>query len=432
MLTLLRLTVFLLWNTWPQLVAWFLAGTIIRYSAIEVAGFVGAHNPTAGMLLLPLAVLGRLGALVAMLLVLRSGIDVYNDIEPPGREQRNRDFTAALLAGLLPFVAFYAARGYLGQDVAAYTNRVLDVSAARTLSKAVTAPGQDVVAGEMFTDGALTLTPLTVAIIVAAFSLRWLWGKFRDRLHRSFQVFAVYLELLWVYLTVTLIADGLALLTGWIETRQAIAWLDAARLAVTEWFAPLMVAWDTLVIVLAFVAKVTLEPLAWLTIAGVIYGQTLEAKAPVITDYRAVKARKRYEAVPEQVRRRFTDLSGGVTSRFKPIWNAIILMWRAGPALIGAYVLAFTAVLMAQQLLEIAVVRVIGPHDLHSFWMVADTLILLTVPLVIEPIRMAVVASAHAEATSALAVTTVVSTAPEPFQDLQEAADEQSSAAPRQ
>lgn len=405
MLAMLRLTALLVKSTWPQLVAWFLAGTLARYTAIEIAGTVGAHNATAGVLLLPLAVLGRLAALVAMLLVLRSGIMALRGVTPLPRAERNRDFGSAVLTGMLPFVAFYAARGYLGQDVSAYTNRVLEVTASLSFAEAAATPtGVTQPTEQPLVAGALAFTPVTVAIIVAAFSLRWLWGRYRTRLPRGFQVAAVYLELLWVYLTVTLIADGLALLTGWIEARQAMVWLSELRNTVGDWFGPLLVAWDALVVALAFIAKVTLEPLAWLAMAGVIYGQTLKVDTPAVANERVTRVKQRYEAVPAQLRRRVTDLSGGITSRFTPIWKAVVLMWRAGPALIGAYVLGFTLVLMAQQLLEIGVVRLIGPHDLQSFWMVADTLILLTVPLVIEPLRMALVASAHTAAQDRLLV----------------------------
>lgn len=59
---------------WPALTAWFLAGVLGNYLAIELAGFVGAYSSAFGMLLLPIAVLIRVISSVAMFLVLRDGL----------------------------------------------------------------------------------------------------------------------------------------------------------------------------------------------------------------------------------------------------------------------------------------------------------------------------------------------------------------------
>lgn len=71
-------------------------------------------------------------------------------------------------------------------------------------------------------------------------------------------------------------------------------------------------------------------------------------------------------------------------------------MWRAGPVLIGSYILCYTLVLMLERLIPISF-RILGPHDLFTFWMVIDGLLFLLVPIIIEPLRVAVVASAYNE-----------------------------------
>lgn len=85
---MIRLTGILLWTRWPILLAWFLFGILVRYVAIEIAGFAGAYNETIGVLLLPLTVLGRLVALVAMFLVLRDGMSALRGDIPQDRATR--------------------------------------------------------------------------------------------------------------------------------------------------------------------------------------------------------------------------------------------------------------------------------------------------------------------------------------------------------
>lgn len=398
MVRMLRLTARLLWSTWPQLGAWFLFGTLIRYAAIEFAGFVGAYNATAGVLLLPLAVLGRLTALVAMLLVLRGGLAELRSAIPVTREARRREFFVALLAGILPFVAFYSGRGYLRQDIAAYTERMLEVASGIRFTELAAGTADPTGAPEAtLMTGELGFNTFTITVIVIAYALRWLWGKFGASLPAATRIAAVYLELLWIYLAATLIADASGWVNGWVETRQGTAWLTSFKDHVTDWFAPITQVWDAVVLAIGFTVKATLEPLAWLTIIGVIYGQALAAAAPEIRGAQVQRVRERVKLLPDELRRRSADLTKGLTSRFTPLKNALTLMWRAGPLLIGGYVLLYTGVLFAEGWLEIGVTRLVGPHDLFSFWFVADTVLLLTVPLLIEPLRMALVASTYDE-----------------------------------
>ncbi|HEX5728657.1 MAG TPA: hypothetical protein VFX99_04415, partial [Microbacterium sp.] len=206
MIAVLRVAGLLLWKHWPALLALYLAGTLGRYVALELAGFVGAYSAIAGAALFPLAILSRLVALVAMLLVLRDGMAQLGVLAPipTDRSERRRAFVDALLAGILPFVAFYAAWGYLREDAAAYFARVLEVNSGLIADEILGGAERagDAAAGE------LSLGPVTIGLIVVAFIGRWLWKRYRSRLPKALAAIAVYLEVLWVYLSVTLVADA--------------------------------------------------------------------------------------------------------------------------------------------------------------------------------------------------------------------------------
>lgn len=387
-----RNTVRLLATYGPLLVACYLAGMLLHHLFIQLAGFVGAWAEELGTLLLPLAVLARLLALVAMLVVLREGLAHVGAMPDSGRSPARR-FTDAMLAGILPFVAFYAARGYLADDVTSYFHRLIEVRADILFTQTMTETPGGGSAPEV-----LGVSAAAIAIIVAAYGLRWLWGRYRERLPAWFALGAVYLETLWIYLSVTIVTRGLEVFRAWIDSRQAMAWLGEFRAGLTGWLAPVGATWDTVALLISEAAKVTVAPLAWLAIVGVIYGRSVQlAETRIVVPQAASRIDERYQHLPEQVRSRLGDLWRDFASRFTPIWQAVVHMRTAGPVFIGGYILAFTAVLFLEGALRVGVFRVLGPHDINSFWLLADSLILLIIPLVIEPIRMALVASSYDE-----------------------------------
>lgn len=401
MIAVLRLSGQLLWRHWPALLALYLAGTLGRYVALEVAGFVGAYSAIAGALLFPLAILSRLVALVAMLLVLRDGMVQLGALAPvpAAGSERRRAFVDALLAGILPFVAFYAAWGYLREDAAAYFSRLLEVNSGLIAEEVL---GGQERAGDAAV-GELSLGPITIAIIVAAFTGRWLWKRYRSRLPKAFAAIAVYLEVLWVYLSVTLIADALNQVAAWVQTRQGLVWLGDLREWVGAQLAPVAWVWDAVEWLLGEVGGIVLLPIAWLTIAGVIYGQAVAPQSATLGGRVVLRAKARLDTLPSRLRARLTDVWSDLLSRFQPIGRALVLMWRAGPILIGSYVLLFTILLGLDAALEVGVTRVIGPQELGGFWMVNAPLIFLFVPLVIEPLRVVLVAAAYDEVIGRLA-----------------------------
>jgi hypothetical protein len=386
----------LLWRHWPALLAWYLAAILARYLVIEVAGWVGAHSAVAGSLLLPLAILARLVALVAMFLVLRDGMRELAVIAPapPTGCERRRAFLNALMAGILPFFAFYAAWGYLREDAAAYSNRVLEVSTELDFTAIVdgTQTAGDGLAGE------ITLTPLTGIVVVVAFALRFAWKRYRERLPRWTGVLATYLEALWVYFAVSVIGIGLGYVTSWVGSRQAMVWLNDFRATITESFAALAWLWEGVEWFLGEAGGIILLPVAWLTIAGVLYGQAVAPRPVAIENAGGAlvtRVRTRYRSLPARLRSRLYDVWSDLVARFTPIGRALVLMWRAGPVLIGGFVLLYTVLLAVQGFAEWGLTRVIGPHDIDAFWLVADQAIFLIVPVLIEPVRVVLVASGY-------------------------------------
>lgn len=389
---------------WPVLLMWFAAGSLIRFLALELAGTVGTFSAVGGILLLPLAALARLVALVAMLLVLRDGMGQLRAIAPlpEGKVDRRRSFVDGLLGGILPFFAFYAAWGFLKEDAARYTTVALDLKNDLDLTAwgeclaqtTQVAECSGVNAGLGSVD-AIGLNALTIGLIIAAFALRWGWKRWRTRLPKAFAFMAVYVEALWVYLSVYVISDVIGMVTTWIEQRQAMVWLSDLRSWVNSQVALVAWIWDGVEWFIGEAGGIILLPVAWLTIAGVVYGQAVVAQAPRLAGGATDRVLSRFARVPSWIRRRAKEFGAQMVALFRPVWSALVLMWRAGPVIIGAYVLFYVAIVASEDLLLAGIVRAIGPHTYEGFWAFVSLAAAMLVAIIVEPVRVSLIASAY-------------------------------------
>lgn len=377
---------------WPALVALHLAGVLARYAIIEFAGWVASYSPLAGLLLMPLPVLVRAAAFVGMFLIVRESLRNLRSIAelPQTAAERRRSFLDALLAGLLPFIAVYHAAGETRDDWNAYTTRALDLQSNR--SAVAHFGGEELPVHAQVYE--IALDPLTISIIAFAILGRWAWGNWSKRLPKWLGIGAVYLEALWVYLSVTVLFDFFAGIRGWVDARQAVHWVEDARAWLDGSLAPVAWLWDGVDWVLGHAGAALGQPLAWLTIAGVLYGQAVAAKAPTVPE-RFARARSRYAAMPDWARKQAGSLWLQLVARFLTVWRAFVLMLRGGPVLIGAAALLFACVEALGGVLLWGIPRLHGPEDLLTFWGLWDLVLLLPAALVVEVLRVAVVAGAY-------------------------------------
>lgn len=382
----------LLWWHWPSLLFWIIFGLAGSELVMRLAIWVGARSEIGGTLLLPVAPLTLLVAYVAMLLVVRRGLDQLEQLAPSPStpKERRRAFAEGLLAGILPFVAFYAAWGFLREDAAQYINGVLELQNLDALFAASAGTQPQLTASATI----LEVGPVTLVVFVAAFVIRWAYGRTRASLPRWTVGFAIYVEVLWVYIAASLLGDLVGVINSWVEQRQAMVWLAEMREGLVGLLAPLGFAWAAIEWLLGEVGGLILLPVAWLTIAGVIYGQAVTAQALRIRGRRIARIRARYRLLPQGVRKRSLDLWQQVTARFRPIGNALVLMWRAGPLLVGGYVFAFVALAAAEDWLIVGLSRAAGPHFIQ-WWLFALPAITLLVTVFIEPIRMSIIAATY-------------------------------------
>ncbi|GGM61553.1 hypothetical protein [Microbacterium saperdae] len=393
MLAILKTAGHVLWRHWPALMAWYLAGVLVHYAITQIAGTIGASSATLGFLVLPLAILARLVSLVAMFLVLRDGLRNLQEVAPlpESAVDRRRTFLSALLTGILPFFAVYWAQGLLGEDVRAYSSRALAVRSSIT---AVAGFNGEPPISDQDTVLNLPLNGWTVAIIVLAFAGRWAWSKWSSKLASWLSPVAVYFEVVWVFFSVLLLGDIFDAIKAWVDSRAAMAFLETVREQILDAIAPLRWLWDGIGWVLSEAGPVLIAPLAWLTIAGVVFGQAIVAEKLRVESELVARIREHAAVIPNPLVRRLKDLGDELGARFRPIGRALLLMWRAGPLLVASYALLYVIVKAAESFLAFGVTRLVGPHD-YFFWAIATPLVSLVPLLLMEPVRIAVISGAY-------------------------------------
>jgi hypothetical protein len=390
--SILTLTARLVVARWPQLLAWYLAGWLARYLLIELASFFGAFSALAGLLVLPLAILARLGSFIAMFLVLRRAMPAFTDFRARGdvavddtaaASPRAR-VTELLLVSIAPFFAFYAAWKLMEEDTAQYA-----ASALAKINFFEDSPEAAVLN--------LGLNPLTIAVIVVAFTGRFLLKRYANTLPKWTNLVSVYLESVWVYLSLYLIVRYSQILQTWIDTRAATHLLTDFRATVTGFFAPLGAFWGGVEWTIGAAGGLVLLPLAWLTLAGIVYGRALvQPKLGItVTNRYYSSVRGRVGALPAGVLHRAKDIGSDFFGRWTPLAHAVVLIWRAGVLPMGMFVLAYVILQAANGWLLFAGVRVIGPHDLEAWWMNFDDMLAFVVDVLLEPLRICLIAAAY-------------------------------------
>ncbi|PRY68574.1 hypothetical protein B0I08_104277 [Glaciihabitans tibetensis] len=398
MFTILTRAARLVAARWPVLLAWYLAGWLARYLLIELAATFGATSALAGLLIMPLAILARLASYIAMFLTLREAMPAFTDLRSKGEDAVDRaaapEDTALpdprgrvqdiFLVTIVPFFAFYAAWQLLADDTIQYAQ-----SALSKVNVFDDRPG-----GRPLE---LELNVASISVIVIAYAGRYLLKRYASRLPRWTNLVAVYLESVWVYLTLFLISTYTKDLQGWVASRTATQTFDEFVASIAAAFAPLGVAMGGLEWAVAQAGGLLLFPIAWLTLAGIVYGRALaKPKVAFPTTHRYYTgARSRIQAVPQGVRRRAKDIGADFVGRWTPLANALVLIWKAGVLPMGLFVLAHTVLESATTWLLFAGVRIIGPHDLVSWWMHFDGMLLFAVNVILEPLQICLIAAAY-------------------------------------
>lgn len=394
---------------WPQLAACYVLGLLGRQGAIELAAKVGYDNDLWASLIMPLAGLARLGSYVAMFLVLRSGIPVLAGM--PRRSARHIDVFSTII---VPFFAIYLAWKLFAEDWLAFENAALDYR----IADSIATPGDT----ELHPD-ALPGGTVTMVVIFTALVARYVLSRSKDRLPGWVIAVRVYVDALWVFLTVSFAAsrDFMFLLnpTGWLAERRIIVWFNDTRADLFSHFRPFEVLWDAVTWAVGTVFGGAVLPLLWLALAGIVYGVTMprdwRGAARRVAGDRADRVFDRTAATEKRLRARWSRLPGTRRDEVKDwflqrlgnyrnITDSARLILHGGLLALSLYVLAYLGLAWLDMAgsfyrpevrigyLFRGVAWILGPQPL-SFWDGVRPTLIFVSHLIIEPLRVCLIAS---------------------------------------
>ncbi len=405
---------FVLWlRYFPQLVALYLIGWLGRKGAIELAAYVGWDNDVWAALIMPFAGLARLGSYVAMFLVLRPAIPVLAAL--PRRSARSVDVFANII---VPFFAIYLAWKLFAEDWIDFETSALNYRIADTVTTALTTGSDE----RILHPDQLPISGVTWAIIATALVARYVLSKFKDDLPGWTLAVRVYVDALWVFLTVSFAAtQGVGFLLnpmGWIGERRIVVWANTTRADLFAYFAPLEVLWNAGATVLRTVFGGATIPLLWLAVAGIIYGVSMPdwrgaarrvvgRRADTVFARAAEEHKKLSERglkVDENLAKRFAGWVRDRMGNYGNIVDSARLILHGGVFAITLYVLGYLGLAWldmsgAFYRPEISIgylfrfiAWLFGPHPI-AFWDgFADTFALIS-HMLVEPLRVCLIAS---------------------------------------
>ncbi|MCD0502698.1 hypothetical protein [Bordetella petrii] len=395
---------FRLWlRFWPQLMALVLAGVLAQGLLLELAVRTGFANHLAGLGVLTLVALAHLVVTVTMFQVLLPGLPALRAAQaaarggksPDSGEQGTRRLLSAVTVALLPFFAYYAAWGFLGNTVRQYSRLALDL--------------------DPFGQHGNILDALDSRWLLVSVAVSWAIRKVAKRLREKtgrpiWQVVVVLCETNWILVGLYVISRWKGHLWEWIanhplwENLHALLNTLAAPIAMA-WAAPMVPAESlvdtpgTLLVNLFFYA---LLPVVWLVMAALVYGYDVRSDQELLRMHRRVERfGERYQAIPKFLRDFIAHFIGGYRSRYLPVANGVRLTLNAGVLLLVTLIIGYRLIEWGSAWLWLGATRLIGPHDLDTWQVLAHGLTLLfgspfrdsSTGILIEPLRICFLAA---------------------------------------
>ena len=337
-------------RTWlkllPRLIALALLGWVAYHGAVLVGAEVAQVSPWLLIPALSLGVVLRLATVVVSLRLVGTELgapDLLRQVAPADAVDDDRDRSLARLLGvtLLPFLAVYAAFGY----VDSFARDVVLLSTYRH--------GFGELLGALNPLSSPTVAVIAVILVVSLFVARRLIDRWQERtgglLPALLGALVEASGLFVVLLSAFRLVEGAQL---WLGERRLAQWWEAATqwatgglridlpellervwtfLASTVW----PVLWD-----------VVSQPLAWLTLAALVFGSRLLHTGPPEAAGAGRAERVRLAlARAEGPRRALLSVQqtflGDLDDKYLPTWRSLRLVLHAGWAFLGAYVLLF-------------------------------------------------------------------------------------------
>jgi hypothetical protein len=375
-------------QSWPLLLLWFVGGWLVRWVVIRIAAELGAIDATLGLMVLPLAVLARLISYIGMFLVLRRSMPAFSrlargNVSDDGATEVALGFRDVLLSSVLVFFTLYSAMGLMSEDVLQYAG--LAIQSDNFFTYADT--GNTVMS--------VAATPASIAVALIAFVGRFALKRLRSRLPRWTSIVTVYLEAVWVFIAVNVLSKIFSVVPHWVEHRQVTRTAEEIRQTLVDNSVTLKLAWDGASWVWNSSSEIVFLAIAWLLIAGVVYVRSLATSLLELRRERPSEGAvaSRIGGAPRALFHRARPLLDDVVEIGKPLLLSARVIWRGGVVFLAVFVFVYALWASIGDWALTAVYAAIGPHP-YSWWMATDQPIGFLIDLLVEPIRISLLAVA--------------------------------------
>lgn len=393
---------FRLWlRFWPQLVAVVLLGLLCSDILMWLAVKAAFVNHYAGLGVLTFVALAQLVTTVLLIQIVRPGLPSVSAAQarattPEAGTQRGVSRLATIIAvALLPFFAYYAAWGFLGDTVRQYSRLALDHAPFGESGNVL-----DVLDSKWL-----------VISVVISWLVRWAAKAMQERTNRSiWQIVVVVCETNWIFI-------GLYVLSRWKDT--FLAWLTTRNIGnlfeglsssigepITAAYAAAMVSVEqtsvslsSTIVSLFFYA---LLPVIWLVMVALVYGYDVrDDKELLRIHHRVERFGERYKAVPKFLRDFVEHFISGYRSRYLPVANGVRLTLNSGLLLIVTLIVGYRLIEWGAAWAWIGMTRLIGPQSLDLWQVLSHGVSLLfgspfqdsSTGILVEPMRICFLAA---------------------------------------
>ncbi|SKB09564.1 hypothetical protein [Aeromicrobium choanae] len=350
---------------WPVLVTIYLLGAAGRYGFLWLAVALSEEHSTLAGLVVPLAPLSSLVAIIAMLLVVSTSVTVLvADTSDPAAGAQGGGWLGVLAGALLPFLTVYAAQGLLKADVRAYVNEAtydeIYGSAGAVYGEAANIDRTAIATGWML-----------AAIVVIALVLRFAFDRFNlPARSRPLAFAAAYVETLWIVTLGVSFSTFQDEIWQWITERRFVHWVQDTWADLIDFLGPIG---DPIATAVGWIGTfidnaddVVLVPLAWLTVAAVVFGRSIAPPPPKQRTSRFGRVRP-IAAVgsrtPAVVKRWAGEATSDFRGRFSGLRDGFRVLALGGLVPMVMFCLVFVIADQANALVNELWRLVLGPRD---------------------------------------------------------------------
>lgn len=351
---------------WPALLTLGLLGVAVRNGALWGAVELSQWNSNVAQILLIIVPLAYLVPMVAMLLICSRSLPnlararaAQAPVLPS--EHRERRLIDVALSVLVPFLVIYEVEGNLQADRDRFIN---EVSADELFNDLFAPEGNFDPGGRI---GILDV-PVLVALVAAAFVLRWLLGLLESKVRfLGLAVLGGCVEIYWTGQAAAQLERLEIKFQPFLEERQIVATATAAigtveQRAGVNGEAAVDAVSGAIGTAIESVDIVLVAPLAWLAIGAVVLGHKL--MEPPSTEHGILD---RLTWIPQGVRSVLKSLTEDLRARFSALWQGMRLIGRGGLAPIVLFVLAYLLAMRATAGVGWLVRTVVGPVETNTW-----------------------------------------------------------------